>query len=218
MPTRDSGHRRHGEAVVLRYITVDGRIEICWPCRVVEDSSDLVALYIAAGTRYKAGPKLTAAEKRRAPRPPLPADEYLWRTDTLRMIPPGQSHSVSLSWDTAGQHRRLLKYFINMEQPVRRTAVGFDTQDLTIDIEVTPELTWSWRDEQELANHVAEGLYSAALASAARAEGERAVEALVRGEHVCRRRWAEWRPPAAWQIPPFVDGWDTTLPAFREHA
>ena len=65
---RGSDQRRLGEAVVLRYVTTDGRIEMCWPCRVVEDRDDLVALFIAAGSPYKAGPKKTAAEKRRQPR------------------------------------------------------------------------------------------------------------------------------------------------------
>jgi hypothetical protein len=201
--------RRAGDVAVLRYITTDGRIEICWPCRVVVDREDLVALFIAAGSRYKAGPKRTAAEKRRQPQAPLPPEEYVWRNDTLRLMVPGQSHSVSLFWSAETGVRRLLKYFVNMEEPVRRTAVGFDTQDHTLDIEVTPELAWRWRDEQELANHVAEGFYTAALAAAARAEGERAIEAMLRREHQCMRGWSEWSPPAEWRIPAFIGGWDT---------
>ena len=30
---------------------------MCWPCRVVEDRDDLVALFIAARSPYKAGSK-----------------------------------------------------------------------------------------------------------------------------------------------------------------
>lgn len=208
--------RRCGDVVALRYITTDGRIEMCWPCRVVEDRDDLVALFIAAGSPYKAGPKKTAAEKRRQPRAVLPPDEYVWRNHTLRLLLPGRSHSVSLSWGVQGGTRRLLKYFVNMEEPFRRTPVGFDTQDHTLDIEVAPDLTWRWRDEQELANHVAEGFYTAALASAARAEGESAIEAIRRREHACVRGWPEWSPPAEWGIAPFVDGWDTASPTSWE--
>lgn len=40
MAPTGSGERRQGEAVVLRYVTTDGRIAICWPCRVVADSKD----------------------------------------------------------------------------------------------------------------------------------------------------------------------------------
>jgi Protein of unknown function (DUF402) len=195
-------------------VTTAGKIEICWPCRVVEDRDDLVALFIAAGSPYKAGPKKSAAEKRRQPRASLPPDEYVWRNDTLRLMFPARSHSVSMSWGREADTHRLLKYFVNMEEPFRRTAVGFDTQDHTLDIEVTPELTWRWRDEEELANHVAEGFYTAELATAARAEGERAIASIRRLEHECVRGWPAWSPPPEWQVPAFVDGWDTTPPTF----
>src|SRR5688572_30696451 len=184
-----SGRHRCGDVVVLRYITTGGRIEICWPCRVVEDSDDVVALFIAAGSLYRAGPKKSAAEKRRQRRSPLPPDEYVWRHDTLRLMIPGRAHSVSMSWERQAGARRLLKYFVNMEEPCRRTAVGFDTQDHTLDIEVSPALTWRWRDEEELANHVAAGFYTPELAAAARAEGQRVIEAVLSREHECMRGW-----------------------------
>ena len=216
MAAGDRRRHRHGDAVVLRYVTTGGRIEICWPCRIVEDRAELVALFIAAGTPYKAGPKKTAAEKRKQRRGALPPDEYVWRTDTLRLMFPERSHSVSLSWGPHAAGRPLLKYFVNLEEPFRRTAVGFDTQDHTLDVEVTPELAWRWRDEDELASHVAEGFYTAELAAAARAEGERVIEAIRRRDHECVRGWPEWTPPLDWQVPAFAAGWDTTPPTFWE--
>jgi hypothetical protein len=207
-------HRGHGDVVALRYITTDGRIEMCWPCRVVEDCDRLLALFIAAGSPYKAGPKTTAAEKRRQARRLLPPDEHVWRTDTLRLMFPGRSHSVSMFWGAQAGARRLLKYFVNLEEPFRRTAVGFDTQDHTLDIEVTPDLTWRWRDEQELANHVTEGFYTAELARAARSEGEAVIQAIKARQHECVRSWPEWSPPPQWRVPPFVDGWETTPPTY----
>jgi len=214
MAVRDTGQRRLGDVVALRYVTSGGRIEMCWPCRVVADRDDLVALFIAAGSPYKAGPKQSAAEKRLRPRTGLPPDEYRWRNDTLRLMVPGRSHSVLLSWALEGDTRRLLKYFVNMEEPLRRTAIGFDTQDHTLDIEIGPDLTWHWRDEAELANHVAEGFYTRELAMAVQAEGERVIDAILRRDHECMRGWRDWSPPREWQRPAFVDGWDTTLPTF----
>ena len=211
-PSRIDSRRAPGEAVALRYITTDGRIEICWPCRVVEDGDDVVALFIAAGSPYKAVPKRSAAEKRRAALDPLPPDQYVWRHDTLRLLCPGNAHSVSLSWSAKAGERRLLKYFVNMEEPFRRTAIGFDTQDHTLDIEVTPDLEWRGRDEAELANHVTEGFYTPELAAFARAEGERAIAAILRREHACMYGWAQWSAPAGWPVPDFPPGWDTEPP------
>jgi hypothetical protein len=216
MAARVSGRHRRGDVVVLRYVTTGGRIEICWPCRVVEDGPNLVALFIAAGSPYRAGPKRSAAQKRAQPRSALPPDEYVWRHDTLRLMIPGRAHSVSIFWERQAGERRLLKYFLNMEEPFRRTTVGFDTQDHTLDIEVTPDLAWRWRDEDELANHVGQGFYTAELAAAARAEGEQAIAAIGRLDHPCMRRWPEWTAPPEWQIPALVAGWDTTPPTFWE--
>src|SRR6185295_10770777 len=60
---RSQMYRQPGDVVALRYITTDRRIEMAWPCRVVEDASELLALFIAPGSQYKAGPKRSAAEK-----------------------------------------------------------------------------------------------------------------------------------------------------------
>jgi hypothetical protein len=209
MASDDSQRRHPGDVVALRYITTDARLEMCWPCRVVEDRPDLLALFIAAGSPFKAGPKLSAKAKRAGPRHDLPPDEHVWRADMLRLMFPDRCHSVWLFWSHDGGERRFHRYFVNLEEPFRRTPVGFDTQDHTLDIEVTAELAWRWRDEQELENHVAEGFYTPALAAAARTEGQLAIEAMLRGGHVCTRGWPDWRPPAEWHIPGFVSGWDT---------
>jgi hypothetical protein len=208
--------RAHGEVVVLRYITTDGRIEMCWPCRIVADADDVVALFIAAGSVYKAGPKKSAAEKRRAERRPTPPDEYVWRNDTLRLMFPGACHSVSLFWAGDGPNRELLRYFVNMEEPFRRTACGFDTQDHTVDVVVTPELEWRWRDEDELENHVKEGFFTPELAAAARAEGRRAIDAIEAGTHPCLHGWREWRPARDWAVPEIPSAWNSVPPTHWE--
>lgn len=201
--------RRPGEVVALRYVLTDGRIEIAWPCRVVEDRDDLVALFIAAGSRYKAGPKRTAAEKRARPSPQLPPDEYVWRSDTLRLMFPGRRHSVWLFWERGDEGTRFSRYFVNLEEPFRRTSIGFDTQDHTLDVVVNPDLSWSWRDETELDNHVREGLFTPEVADAARAEGARVIDEITRGVHPCSSGWSEWRPGTEWGIPAIPAGWDT---------
>ena len=203
-----------GRTVDLRYVLTDGRIEMCWPCRVIQDSDDLVALFIAAGTKYKANPKRTAAEKRRAPSPRIPTGELVWRTDTLRLMLPGRAHSVSLFWTEGADCRRLLRFFINMEEPFRRTPLGFDTQDHTLDIVVQPDLSWAWRDEEELANHVKEGFFTKSLAEAVRDEGLKVVEEFRCGAHPCLTDWPEWAPESDWEIPVVSERWASTPPTF----
>ncbi len=203
-------YRQIGEVVALRYITTDRRIEMVWPCRVVQDTDELLALFIAAGSTCKAGPKRTAAQKLADPRRSTPADECVWRNDTLRLMFPGARHSVWLFWDTTGITRRFLRYFVNLEEPFRRTAAGFDTQDHTLDVVVAPELQWSWRDEAELESHTALGFYTPELAAEVRAEGQRAIDAIAAGTHPCLRGWAGWRPDPEWTVPTIPSNWSTT--------
>ena len=207
-------HRQTGEVVALRYITTDQRIEMAWPCRVIQDTDELLALFIAAGSKFKAGPKRTAAQKLASPRHPTPPDEHVWRNDTLRLMFPGARHSVLLFWDTTDATRRFLRYFVNLEEPFRRTAAGFDTQDHTLDVVVTPELQWSWRDEAELESHTALRFYTPELATEVRAEGERAIDAIASGTHQCLRGWTAWRPDPQWPVPAIPADWNTT-PATR---
>ena len=122
---------------------------------------------------------------------------------------PGQRHSVSLSWGSDAGHRRLLKYFVNLEEPYRRTEVGFDTQDHTLDVEITPDLAWRWRDEAELENHVTEGFYTAALAVAVRAEGQRVIDAILLTT-TCARGGRTGSRTRHGSVAEFIGGWDTT--------
>jgi uncharacterized protein len=201
---------RAGDVVVLRYITTDERIDFAWPCRVVEDTADQLALFIARGSAFRADPKRTAAQKLTDERRRAPAHEGVWRHDTLRLMWPGASHSVWLFWDGDGASRRLLRYFVNLEEPFRRTTAGFDTQDHTLDVVVTPELECCWRDEDDFENHVMLGFYTPELADAARAEGQRAIDAIAGGTHPCLRGWARWSPPAGWSSLAVPPAWNTT--------
>lgn len=203
-----------GSTADLRYVLTDGRIEMCWPCRVIEDSDDLVALFVATGSRYKADPKRTAAAKRAEPSPKAPTGEFIWRADTLRLMFPGKAHSVWLFWEGDGDDRQLTKFMINMEEPFRRTPIGFDTQDHTLDIVVQPDLSWKWRDEEETQNHVREGFFTADLAKSARDEGVSAIDAILRGEHPCLDGWPEWRPSPDWEVPVVSAEWAHTPPTF----
>jgi hypothetical protein len=127
---------------------------------------------------------------------------------------PGRAHSVWLFWTDGNYGRRLSKYFINMEEPFRRTPIGFDTQDHTLDVVVQPDLSWTWRDEDELENHVVEGFFTADLANAARAEGISVVEEILRSAHPCLIGWPDWVPEKEWKIPAVSAEWASTPATF----
>ena len=125
-----------GEEVVLRYITrVDGVPGMTWPARVVRDD-DVLALYVPRGTAVMTWRRSTDGQRELV--------EQEWRRDMLRLMFPGQAHSVWLFWE--GDDRHFARYYVNMEEPFRRTAIGVDTNDHALDIVVEPDLTWVWKD------------------------------------------------------------------------
>jgi uncharacterized protein len=199
-----------GDVVLMRYVTPDERIDFAWPYRVVEDTGDQVALFIARGSAFRADPKRTARQKITDARRPEPVHEGVWRRDTLRLMWPGASHSVWLSWEGEGASRRLRQYFVNLEEPFRRTPAGFDSFDHCLDVEVTPELECVWRDEEDFQDHLSLGFYTPELAEAVRAEGQRVIDEIASRTHPCLRGWATWSPPSEWSALAVPATWNTT--------
>src|SRR5512139_2821812 len=142
---------RTGDEVVIRYITrMDGQVGMSWPFRVVRDEPDLVALFIPAGATFM-----------RWYTPPGGTRELvegLWRRDVLRLMFPGEAYSIWLFWE--GPERRFTTYYVNFEEPFRRTAIGFDTNDHTLDIMVAPDLSWTWKDTEEFDALIQSGNFS----------------------------------------------------------
>lgn len=96
-------------------------------------------------------------------------------------------------------------FYVNLEEPLVRTPVGWDFEDHLLDVWIDPDGGWRWVDEDELAEAVELGVFSEREAAAIRAAGERALERVLAGEYDA---WREWRPHPSWQRPELPAGWD----------
>lgn len=189
-----------GETVLLRGL-VDGRIRWALPHVLVEDAAERVALYCAPGVRGKR-PRGAFVD---FPEQLLTGDwqiqDQVWHTHhVLRLTPLGPAHSVDLYWSEAWEFRG---WYANMQEPLRRTRLGFDTRDHALDITVEPDGTWAWKDEHHVEQLVGLGVYTADQAREFRAEGERVLEA-----RPWPTGWEHWRPDPSWPLPALPDGWD----------
>jgi len=160
-----------GETAVLRYITRDGRPGMSWPFTVVEDRDDLLALYIPKGAVYKRFVRRPASELRERGYVRELQDTE-WRRDVLRLMYPGAHHSIWVFWEHEDGVRRHTAYYVNMEEPFRRSGIGFDTNDHTLDIVVTPDLEWRWKDEDELVARVEHDIDTPEFAAAVCVDGD----------------------------------------------
>jgi len=191
-----------GDGVVWRIIW-HGRVWWALPVTVVEDG-ELVALYVAPGTSFKAGEVLDGD-------PRLPTDwrlvDRVWENHVLQLTKPGEAHSV---WALrAPADDELAYWYVNLQEPLRRTPTGFDTRDNMLDIIVAPDLSaWRWKDERDLAEAVRIGLLTEQEAHAIRREGERLIGLIERGTPPFDTSWATWQPSPSWPVPTLRPGWN----------
>jgi hypothetical protein len=197
-------HWKAGEGVVLRGVW-RGRLWWAGAATIVRDTPSLIAMYWQAGTPSM-GPARRSTPLDLLSKEPLLVSHKWVETDVLMLANPGASHSVYVMWET-GQ-TKLRCWYINLEEPLRRTTLGFDTMDHLLDIVISPDLSvWHWKDEDEFEEAVAIGVFSPEEARAIRAEGERAINlSQVRQSPFCDA-WEEWSPPANWGIPIMPEGW-----------
>jgi predicted RNA-binding protein associated with RNAse of E/G family len=127
-----------------------------------------------------------------------PAPKRLSRTRALGVA--DRAHSLSVLWDAEWNFR---SWYVDLQEPLRRTRLGFDTRDQALDVVVEPDGTWHWKDEDHLAELTRLGAFTAAESAAIRAEGQRVIDA-----RPWPTGWEEWRPDPAWSLPMLPPDWN----------
>lgn len=191
-----------GEPIALREVW-EGRVWSARPCTVVEDGPALAILYVPAGTRWMAAGR----EGRRLKIPQVPFEPLEQTADAhvLSFAWPGASAAALLLF---GPDRSPLRWYVNAEEPLRRTPIGFDTLDRQLDAMVELDGSWRWKDEDELDEAIRRGVVDAGDAVRLRAEVERVVGLILDREPPFDRDWTGWRPDPAWPTPALPPGWD----------
>lgn len=195
-----------GQQVAIRYIWF-GKLSHARPVTVVHDSDDLIALYLRPGAVCKALPadKTTWTDLLLAGDWPLVDVPWQW-SRVLMLARPGRWSSVWGFWPEDGADGPHA-WYVNLEEPMRRSSAGFDTRDLQLDLVVMPDMRWSWKDEVEFAEMCDLGLITAEEARTVRAEGEALIELVERGDPWFLE-WKDWAPDPSWPIPALPEGWD----------
>lgn len=198
---------KYGDQVAIRYIWY-GRISHARPVTVVRDSDDLIALYLAPGSVCKScnppGERVSYNDILLERHWTLGDNEWLW-SRVLMLARPREWCSIWGFWGEDGGDPKA--WYVNLEEPMRRSQAGFDTRDLQLDLVVMPDLTWAWKDEAEFAEMRGLALISDDEAITVRAEGERVIRMVEEGEPWWLS-WKDWAPDPSWPIPTLPDGWD----------
>jgi hypothetical protein len=204
---------RAGETVVLKEVW-RGKLWAARPLIVVDDSGERMALWCPLGTLRKV-PAPPPNRRRPATRTDHVVtaltlgdwvyEDHTWDVSTLWLIEPDSWHATWVSFLADGSH---LGWYVNFQEPLERTADGIQAMDLMLDIIVSPDRTWHWKDQDEFDAVVAAGLYSDATVRAVREEAQSVIHQIENQSAPFDEQWLKWRPPDEWTIPSLPAGWE----------
>ena len=178
-----------------------GRPYGAWAGIVVSDDDGLLALYMPEGSPLAFGQDFFGA-----PHPWSGKDR--WRGHgVLQLQRPAEMHAVWVFWD--GPDRTFTAWYLNIQEPFRRTSIGVDTQDLELDVVLSPDGSWRFKDDERLEPWIERGRYTTAEVAAVRAEGGRIATELDAGRRWWSDDWLGWRPDPGWPVPELPEGWET---------
>ena len=200
-----------GEAIVRREVW-RGHPWAAIPAIVVRDAPELLVLYIPEGAPFG------FAE---CPLGPHPWSGFRhWHGHGVLMLQrPADAYAVFVFW--RGEPRVFAQWYLNLQAPFRRTSIGIDTLDHTLDLWSADGETWHWKDEEKLAECVAQGRLTAGEAAAIHAEGARLHAELREDGRWWDDAWATWTPDPEWEVPALRDDWErepTSAPRRRRAA
>ncbi len=197
-----------GEVIVVREV-LRNKVYSAVAMRVVQDSPDFSALYISPRTPYF-WPHTLDGENIR-----IQTDEWVLRKDqwpfgdALYLIQPGSGYTIVAIWNEMFFDH----WKINLEEPMRRKALGFDHMDQLLDIIVSADRSiWSWKDEDEIQQAQAGGIFTAEQVRELYQRGERAVQLLQAKQPPFDKDWENWKPDLSWRAPlNLPEGWVQVL-------
>ena len=179
-----------------------GKVRAAMPHVFVGEADGVVALHLPVGARGKWADWNDATPIRGQAERDWRLRDHVWHSRRVLRLPRRHAaHSLDLHWD--GATDAFAGWYVNLQEPLRAAPLGFDTDDLVLDIWIKADGSWQWKDDDELAEAVRFGRFTPSQAAEIRAEGRR-----VLAERPWPTGWESWRPDPAWAMPVLPPNWD----------
>ncbi len=205
-------HWNSGDEIVLRYRR-NRPADVIFPVRVIEDAPERVSLFLSEGAIFKGqatkdgrplGREIPFLERERLIQGVC--DKTWTRNQSLLMQQPKRAFAVWLFWNASDW--MFAGYYVNLQAPLVRTTVGFDTADYLLDIMVDPDLSWRWKDEDEFEDARAAGILTPDVCEATLAAATRAIADIEARHWPFDGSLIDWRPDPSWPIPVLPENWN----------
>jgi hypothetical protein len=198
---------------IVRRNTGHGRVWSVAPLRVVSDATDVLVAACWPGIRmlapvsYIESVRSGQADDRRKLVQELADGTWQLGERTWQ-------HSSYLAWISTGDYFSVHRFFrpdgkpgvwyVNFELPARRTAIGYDTCDLCVDLVVEPDLaSYQWKDEDEYEIGRETGFISDAVHDQVELARKRLLALLAERAGPFAGDWSEGPHDPAWPLPPW---------------
>ena len=192
-------------------------LNIC-PVIVVKDEPEVLVLYTRAGTMNLTGGIANRYQKPLSERTrifsskePAVLRERRWKYHVLSLNYPQRRHAVWLVWQPDWE---FFTWYVNFQPPFRRTVDGImvgkgePPGEYLLDIMVTQDLRWSWKDMDEFDAACSAGIINSQQRALVLDEARRMIEVIERKEAPFSEPWPLWRPDLMWPAPHLTLGKD----------
>jgi hypothetical protein len=194
----------YGDTIVRREVLNDGRPWMASVVYVVDDSDEQLVTYTPSGARFGFLDGAFPTESGRHPWEDV--GKQRWEGHgVLQIQRPGDDHAVWCFW--TGADRVFRTWYVNIQEAFRRTPIGFDTQDLELDIVVSPDGTWELKDADIMDQRTEEGRFHPAQVKRVFALGDELIARLRAGDWWWDETWSSWEPDPAWDAVDLPADW-----------
>ena len=210
-----------GRVALVRHCR-HGLVQAVRPYLVASDGPEGTLLWLPRGTPVRNPRAFDGRPVREVPlaerfaRPWHTGPDTWVDTDLLTVVRPGAWHTVNWFFEPPGVFRN---WYLNVETPPVRWddsaaggAVGFDSDDLELDVVITPDRACVVKDEDELEAAVACGDLPQRVADRTRMEAAIGIDAATAGRPPFDGIHTDFAPPA-WPPASLPEGWDRPVAA-----
>ena len=201
-----------GTSIVYQEIWGE-QLLVARPVTVVEDEDGLLALYTHPRVRYRSAAMGTEryqktleerisvmiSDDRRVYEERVGSDSHV-----LVLAQEGRWNAVWLFWRADWEH---VCWYINLQEPIRRTSRGVEIRDCALDLVVHPDRSWEWKDRDEFEGLCAHGFFPPKVAERVEAEAMRISGMVENWESPFCDSWEAWRPSSSWSAPELASDW-----------
>ncbi|PXY21844.1 hypothetical protein BAY59_29980 [Prauserella coralliicola] len=197
-----------GETAVLTFLRPDASIGQQHPLRVLSDDGTRLLGWLPSGTRIVGSRLSDGRHQRDAPlaerfvAPRRRVHDRRHGTSTLRLVCEDAWSSVWWFFDEAGE---FTGWYVNLEIPRGRDAHGPRRIDGVLDVDVAPDLSWEWKDEDEAEAALRAGRLTERELALLREEGLRVAALAEAGAFPFDGTFTDFRPDPEWPEPELPD-------------